>query len=519
MTTPTPSPLSPALGSGHAGAPLLSLRAGPSCCTAGPATPPGTWPALACSARSTVPAARRAGRGRRDPQLLQVPLASGAVLPAAGRRPRGAAGQCVRRALQQGGRHSLSAGWGGELAGRSAIEVRLVDKDAPDAKPNLDFVLKDFAEAIVSWLAEGKSVLVHCVGGQRRTPAVAAAYLAERFGLGGAEAFERACAQLPGTLPNAAFLDALGRLWPRPRAGALGRPARSAGPGPPVAAMMVAVPARVFFLSKRDADDQGELVECSIAAYSDEAEFQRDLANHPKLLASLVASAAGNGDWLLVGREMSVPDHPGGSARWRLDHLFLDADGVPTFVEVKRASDTRIRREVVGQMLDYAANGLAYWPAEQLRAAAEETRGGAEKLAEKLQPLLAEAGAQDDIDGYFKRVAGNLAGGRARLVFVADEVPIELQRVVEFLNGSSARPRSWRWRSAGTATKTGISSRRGWLAPQQRPRAPRGRGTSPGSRGDHGRRQRRWAPTVRQAQKMGAWRRPRYLVCRAYGQV
>ena len=29
----------------------------------------------------------------------------------------------------------------------------------------------------------------------------------------------------------------------------------------------------------------------------------------------------------------------------------------PTLVEVKRSSDTRIRREVVGQMLDYAANG------------------------------------------------------------------------------------------------------------------------------------------------------------------
>lgn len=131
---------------------------------------------------------------------------------------------------------------------------------------------------------------------------------------------------------------------------------------------------------------------------------------------------------MLVHREMAVPDHSGGSVRWSLDHLFLDADGVPTFVEVKRASDTRIRREVVGQMLDYAANGLAYWPASLLREEAERTHGGAAALAEKLQPLLAEAGAQDDVDGYFQRVAANLAAGRARLVFVADEVPIELQR-------------------------------------------------------------------------------------------
>lgn len=40
---------------------------------------------------------------------------------------------------------------------------------------------------------------------------------------------------------------------------------------------------------------------------------------------------------------------------------------MPTLVEVKRSSDTRIRREVVGQMLDYAANGAVYWPLERLR--------------------------------------------------------------------------------------------------------------------------------------------------------
>ena len=31
---------------------------------------------------------------------------------------------------------------------------------------------------------------------------------------------------------------------------------------------------------------------------------------------------------------------------------------MPTLVEVKRSSDTRIRREVVGQMLHYAANAV-----------------------------------------------------------------------------------------------------------------------------------------------------------------
>lgn len=58
--------------------------------------------------------------------------------------------------------------------------------------------------------------------------------------------------------------------------------------------------------------------------------------------------------WLLVSREWGVPREEGGGGHWSLDHLFLDQEGVPTLVEVKRSSDTRLRREVVGQMLDYA---------------------------------------------------------------------------------------------------------------------------------------------------------------------
>jgi hypothetical protein len=67
-----------------------------------------------------------------------------------------------------------------------------------------------------------------------------------------------------------------------------------------------------------------------------------------------------------VRREAPVPAADDGLGHWSLDHLFLDGDGVPVLVEVKRATDTRARREVIAQMLDYAANGVAYWPIEQI---------------------------------------------------------------------------------------------------------------------------------------------------------
>ena len=90
--------------------------------------------------------------------------------------------------------------------------------------------------------------------------------------------------------------------------------------------------------------------------YESEALLQRLLATHPSVLAGDQFNIAEPRRWLLVSREAGVPCEIGGPDRWSLDHLFVDQDSIPTLVEVKRSSDTRIRREVVGQMLDYAAN-------------------------------------------------------------------------------------------------------------------------------------------------------------------
>ena len=60
----------------------------------------------------------------------------------------------------------------------------------------------------------------------------------------------------------------------------------------------------------------------------------------------------------MLSREAPLASEQDGAGRWSVDHLPLDQDAIPTIVEVKRSSDTRIRREVVGQMLDYAANAV-----------------------------------------------------------------------------------------------------------------------------------------------------------------
>ncbi len=98
------------------------------------------------------------------------------------------------------------------------VEMSLLDEVDPAKNPNLEFVFHDLAKSIVRWRDEGKTVLVHCVQAERRTPAVGAAYLAERKGLPGKVALETVCAQLPSARVNPAFAEALGNVWPGGRA-------------------------------------------------------------------------------------------------------------------------------------------------------------------------------------------------------------------------------------------------------------------------------------------------------------
>ncbi len=111
-----------------------------------------------------------------------------------------------------------------------------------------------------------------------------------------------------------------------------------------------------------------ELVEMRNQPYESEDLLQELLAKHPDLLAGSQINADVPRRWLLVRRELGVPGGEGEASRFSLDHLFIDQDAIPTLVEVKRSTDTRLRREVVWQMLDYATNGSKYWPPDSLEA-------------------------------------------------------------------------------------------------------------------------------------------------------
>jgi hypothetical protein len=155
--------------------------------------------------------------------------------------------------------------------------------------------------------------------------------------------------------------------------------------------------------------------------YQAEAVLEKLLAESPALLAG--DDESGTRRLLLVGR---TDDQVGP------DYMFLDQEGIPTLVEVTRSADPEASRELVGQMVDYVANAVAYQDPAVLRSMLEarcrvEGRDVQDVLHEDL-------GIDEEPRHFWEHVRVNMSVGRLRLIFVADAIPPPLRRIVEFLN-------------------------------------------------------------------------------------
>jgi hypothetical protein len=173
-----------------------------------------------------------------------------------------------------------------------------------------------------------------------------------------------------------------------------------------------------------------ELIEMEEREYISEDVLQDLIAKYPNLLAGEQMDENNPRKWILVQREQVLPYDDTGLKLFYLDHLFLDQDGIPTIVETKRSCDSRLRREVVAQMLDYASNALIYLPVEVIRSNLISNNPN-----QDIDALLKhKLGLDISSEEYWEQVKTNLNAGKIRLVFVADSIPTELKTIVEFLN-------------------------------------------------------------------------------------
>jgi hypothetical protein len=171
---------------------------------------------------------------------------------------------------------------------------------------------------------------------------------------------------------------------------------------------------------------------------NEDTQLQAILEKNPDLLPGDQIDPEDPRRWLLIKREMPVPDPSTASDRWSIDFLYADQDAIPTFVECKRYNDTRSRREVIGQMIEYAANGHYYWTKELLRDYAEKSAINKGSSLDESFDIL-RSNNTDTIDGYFERIQENLREAQLRIIFFLEESPYELKSAVDFLNSQMER--------------------------------------------------------------------------------
>jgi hypothetical protein len=96
---------------------------------------------------------------------------------------------------------------------------------------------------------------------------------------------------------------------------------------------------------------------------------------------------------------------------------------------------------MLGQMLDYAANLGIYWPVEstiaQFEANCRDQGRDPEQVFEEF------LGSEADEERFWQKVKTNIQAGKIRLIFVADEIPAPLRRIVEFLNEQTDPVEVW----------------------------------------------------------------------------
>lgn len=174
-------------------------------------------------------------------------------------------------------------------------------------------------------------------------------------------------------------------------------------------------------LIRNQKEKKWRLVESN--AYAAEAELQRLLAESPGLLTTDEIRPDAS-PFVVAVREFTLPV---GS----IDLLAFSAAGDIGIIECKLATNTQVKREVIGQVLDYAAH-LWEMSYEDLDA----------KVKERTQFNLADLVAQSsnlpdwDEEEFRGNVRANLLSGNFILLIAVNELNDELSRIVRFVNAT-----------------------------------------------------------------------------------
>jgi hypothetical protein len=155
-----------------------------------------------------------------------------------------------------------------------------------------------------------------------------------------------------------------------------------------------------------------------VGVFSKEKELENLLAECPELLGGEDGPAIA-----LVAQQVHLPE------AGILDLLFVDGDGLPIAVEVKKESNPESPRAVIGQVIDYLSS-LTALTVDELDTLVNG------RLETALRELTDE-GDDPEFERVWQAMGANLRAGQARLVVALDEAPPALERIFRFLARNS----------------------------------------------------------------------------------
>jgi len=127
--------------------------------------------------------------------------------------------------------------------------------------------------------------------------------------------------------------------------------------------------------------------------------------------------------------------HEIGAGPGSLDFILTDQYGIPTLIEAKLFENQESKREVIGQILEYAANAVQEWGDGRLRGQAAEYWG---KKGQQLDGILSDRFGEDvDVENLWSQIEENLSQKKLRLIIAADKLRPEVRRIIEFLNSET----------------------------------------------------------------------------------
>lgn len=177
--------------------------------------------------------------------------------------------------------------------------------------------------------------------------------------------------------------------------------------------------------------EDGHIKPIESSRFEQEAVLQTYLEQYPELLP-LHEVEDNPPPMITIEREVGVPSGT-------IDLLFLDTAGRLTIVETKLVRNPEVRREVIGQIIEYASF-VCQWDADQVERQTNEYLRSKDAEANLYEAVGAKtAGSELPVDesSFRSLLEENLHKGSIRLVIAVDELVEPLRATVSFLNSFS----------------------------------------------------------------------------------